>query len=270
MTATRQFRSGSGLMMVRIAVQASSVFFITAALLRQGALATTIGRRLIAAQPEVALMGLTLSVVALWIALTLCLGRIYCSTLCPLGALMDLVGRARPNTRVFRYKKPLDRLRIGFFILFLLLSVATTIDFGPYNLYFNIVRTYITPTTILSTILATAVVILIVAVAYRRGRLLCNTLCPVGAALGYMARRAALHFDIDTDRCTQCRRCADVCKAECINLDDHVVDMTRCVVCFNCLPECPDEAISYTVSRHRLSTPLMQPTACVKTDETVS
>ncbi len=68
---------------------------------------------------------------------------------------------------------------------------------------------------------------------------ICNTLCPVGTILGCVSRNSAMRIDIDTDRCIQCRRCEHVCKAECIDMQSHVVDMSRCVVCFDCLPCAP-------------------------------
>ena len=99
------------------------------------------------------------------------------------------------------------------------------------------------------------------------GRTFCNTLCPVGTMLGYASRYALCRIDIDTDRCTNCRRCEDVCKASCINLNDHVVDGSRCVNCFNCLSVCKDDAIFYRTSRKRLSWPLMQRLSGAKVGE---
>ncbi|MDE6321204.1 MAG: 4Fe-4S binding protein, partial [Muribaculaceae bacterium] len=99
---------------------------------------------------------------------------------------------------------------------------------------------------------------IVASAALWRGRIICNTICPVGTALGTVSRYAIMHIDIDTDLCINCRRCADVCKAQCIDLDDHVVDSSRCVNCFNCLPVCPNDAIHYTTQRKQLSIPMMQ------------
>ncbi|HPN99970.1 MAG TPA: 4Fe-4S binding protein, partial [Opitutaceae bacterium] len=63
--------------------------------------------------------GLTLSVIALLavLALTLALGRVYCSAICPLGIFQDIVSRlARlvgPKKRFLRHAKPLSWLRYG-------------------------------------------------------------------------------------------------------------------------------------------------------------
>ena len=255
---------GQGILMViRIAVEAAAAFFITAALLRYGAVSTAIGSELIRCQPEVATFTLSLIVLAVWLGITLIFGRIYCSTLCPLGAMMDLVGRARSRSLVYRYARPFRRLRLVVLVAVLLMLISGWAFprewLLPFGLYASLVGHLLNPQVCVASFVAAAVVGIIAAVSFRRGRLLCNSLCPVGTVLGFLSRRAAFHFDINTDRCTQCRRCVDVCKAHCIDLDDHVVDMSRCVVCFDCLPQCSDDAITYTLCRHTLSDPLLMP-----------
>lgn len=261
MNILKQNRGQGVLMMARTLAEAASAFFITAALLNYGATSTAVGRELIRLQPEVAVAALSLSVLAIWTGITVIFGRLYCSTLCPLGALMDLGARARLDSRPYRWSKPLNALRIGVLIAALpvaVLWVAPREWILPFGLYSTIETHIIHPRIGIATLLSVAVAIGLLVAGFKRGRLVCNTLCPVGTLLGLMARRSAFHIDINTDRCTQCRRCVDACKGECINLEEHTVDMSRCVLCFNCLPPCPNEAITYTLSRHTLSDPLLQ------------
>lgn len=254
---------GQGLLMVaRITVEAAAAFFITAALLDYGVRSSAVGWWFAGLQLVPAALALSLPVLAFWLAVTLMFGRIYCSTVCPLGALIDLGARFRPIRKVYRYTKPLNIVRLCFFIIalfaLLLLTPPVRALFEPYGLYAALASNIADGKALLATCLSAGAVGVLTAMAYRRGRLFCNTLCPLAAPLGFVGRNAAFHIDINTDLCIQCRKCVDVCKAECINLDDHVADMSRCVVCFNCLPVCPNEAIAYTLSRHALSTPLMQ------------
>ncbi len=100
--------------------------------------------------------------------------------------------------------------------------------------------------------------VFIVAMGMWRGRELCNTLCPLGAGLGALSTMSLMQIDIDTDRCTHCRRCEDVCKAQCVNSEIGTVDASRCVRCFDCLAACRDDAIHLTTRRHRLSLPMLQ------------
>lgn len=251
-------------MVARITLEACTAFFITAALMHYGVRSSAIGAWFCSVQLVPAAMMLALPVLGIWLGITLVFGRIYCSTVCPLGAMIDLFGRMRPAGKVYRYAKSARVLRIAAFVVCAsLLVTAWTFPhrwLEPFGLYSTIVQSITAGSVTLATAAATLITLIIAAVAYRRGRLFCNTLCPVGTLLGFFSSRPAFHIDIDTDRCIQCRRCVDACKAQCINLNDHVADMSRCVVCFNCLPVCPNEAIAYTLSRHNLSDPLLMKT----------
>lgn len=258
------------LMAARIFVEAAAAFFITAALLHYGVNCSRIGGFFTSLQLVPAAIALSLPVLAFWLGITMIFGRIYCSTVCPLGALIDLGGRLRPKSKIFRYKRPASAIRAIVATAGIVLWIAGGLFprewLEPFGLYASIVSSITAGSVTLAAIASAAVVGVLACVAFHRGRLFCNTLCPLGTLLGYFARRSAFHIDIDTDKCIQCRKCADVCKAECIDLNDHVADMSRCVVCFNCLPVCPNEAIAYTLSRHTLSTPLMQKIKSLKTD----
>jgi len=91
-----------------------------------------------------------------------------------------------------------------------------------------------------------------------RGRLLCNTVCPVGTLLGGMSRFSLYRIDINTDKCTGCGLCTARCKAECIDPSAHTVDTSRCVMCFDCTAACPNSAITLRRGRHRLQIPMLQ------------
>ncbi len=226
-----------------------------------------------------ALAGCTSALLA-WVALTLLFGRLYCSWFCPMGAVQDIFARLPRLTRklAFRhrysYKRPLNRLRYAWLALVvaawgvgvgLLLSL-----FDPYSAFGRVASRLIAPLwgwlwgnpVAFASVAAFAVAVVtlaaIGAAAAWRGRLYCNTLCPVGSALSLLSRHSLLHFDIDTDLCVNCGACGRVCKAECIDQADHVVDSSRCVMCFNCVAACNEKAIRYTANRKKLSIPLMQ------------
>lgn len=222
-----------------------------------------------------------LSAVAFWLVVTLVFGRVYCSTVCPLGTLQDVAARLSGRRRRYRYKEPLPWfvrtamlailvLAVCFGSLAVSWSVMPFLQVSPYDSYSSMVTSLALPVAdwIAGTqsvpvearlIIAAAVnLVFVVSLAAVRGRELCNSLCPVGAALGCVNTMAIFHIDIDTDRCTHCRRCEDVCKASCIDSEAGTVDPLRCVVCFDCVAACRDDALHYTTRRHRLSIPMLQ------------
>ncbi len=236
-----------------------------------------------------AVMTFSLAVFVSWLIITLVFGRIYCSTVCPVGTVMDIAACARQkiSPRCYRYTFPTTRLKYLILILVLAclmagyFTIPSIID--PYTAYnricrdlFNPVFSFVSGTSLPSPLpwwnsvaakamtgwagasVAAITLVLVCSLAASKGRLLCNTVCPVGTTLGFISRFSIFQIEIDTDKCIQCRKCVDVCKSCCINLNDHVVDGSRCVDCFNCINVCPNDAIHYTYRRKQLSIPMMQ------------
>lgn len=216
-----------------------------------------------------------------WLALTLVFGRIYCSTVCPMGILQDVfarmprLGRRRRFRNGYRYEEPRNKFRYTWLTVVVGCSVAgialAATLFDPYSAFGRICSEILLPVwewvcgapvlvaSWLAFGIAAATLVAVAAVAWRSGRLVCNTICPVGSTLSLVSRYALMHFDIDTDVCVNCGQCGRVCKSKCINMADHVVDASRCVVCFDCVDTCHEGAIRYTYRRKRLSVPMMQP-----------
>lgn len=107
---------------------------------------------------------LALNVVALLVlvALTLIFGRIYCSVICPLGIMQDVVsrirkatiGRKRKKVGVYHYKKPHSRLRVAVLAVFAVVIVlgalnVMAISLGaiiePYSAFGRIVTAFVSP-----------------------------------------------------------------------------------------------------------------------------
>ncbi|MDE6467398.1 MAG: 4Fe-4S binding protein [Muribaculaceae bacterium] len=224
----------------------------------------------------VALLSGVALVLLFWAIVTIVYGRIYCSTVCPMGTLMDCVSAGsrllRRRGRSYVYTTPSTRTRIIFLVLAIVslfsgASLVTTI-LDPYTAYSRMVTELVMcplglaepparfALAAMTLALSTALVVLVV--AWRHGRLLCNTVCPVGTILGYGSRRSYFHIEIDPDKCINCGECERVCKAQCIKLPQKSVDTSRCVVCFDCAAACPNSAIQYKSGRFRLGMPMMQ------------
>jgi polyferredoxin len=209
-------------------------------------------------------------------------GRVFCSTLCPLGTLQDIIIRLserfrKPRKVRFRYKKPHTALRYGLLIItvfsFLcgsLLAVNLLDPFANFGrLFSDLVRpAYIgirnltvhtlelfdnysispaewkvpSPLTLILPLLFLGVLI---GLSVRKGRLYCNTLCPVGTLLGLVARFALFKIKIDEASCSVCARCSIDCKANCIRLKNKEIDFSRCVACYDCISVCPAAGIGY-------------------------
>lgn len=270
---------------VRITVSALLFALLTGGLVSYGSTLPRLASYVERIQFLPAVLVFSLSTIIIWVLVTLIFGRIYCSTVCPLGTFQDIfarlprLGRVSPRCH-YHYSRPLTLCRnvslgVAFVVMFLGVSALISI-LDPFGLYSRLCASVLKPlwgyalnlvrepgVVVASASFAgimTAVVTLsvIAGLAFRNGRTFCNSICPVGTTLGYVSRWSIFHIDIDTDKCIQCRKCEHVCKASCIDLISHVVDGSRCVDCFDCLPVCPNDAIHYTPTRHTLSDPLMR------------
>ena len=225
-----------------------------------------------------ALMAVSLGTLAVLLVLTLLVGRVYCSVVCPLGIWQDVVAwlsrRLRPKKH-YRYRPARNWLRYS---ILGITAVAWLAGFSqllvlldPYSAYGRICTSLFKPLYVWGNnllaavfskagnytfyhldvpyggILTLTVSLLTLAVvstlAWTRGRIWCNTLCPVGALLSLLARRPLFHLHIDASACNHCGRCAAHCKASCIDAKTQTIDASRCVDCFDCVTECRQGAI---------------------------
>lgn len=286
---------GKFLKISRVVAAIACILLLSLVLVGSESVLPAVGRWIAHVQIIPAALAFSLVWVLFWFMLTLIFGRVYCSTLCPIGTLMDIfsrLARRGSGSRPYRYYPPQPRLRLAaFFVVLAAVFAELTVivsladpsqvydrialniekplilaahnvisEAGEFSGWWELPPVRVAVSSFLGLLVAAVTLVLVAWVAWRKGRYICNTVCPVGSALGFISRYSVLHFDIDTDLCTHCRRCEHVCKSSCINLDDHVVDGSRCVTCFNCVAECPVGAIRYTSDRKQLSIPMMQKT----------
>jgi len=224
------------------------------------------------------------------IALTVLIGRFYCSAICPLGILQDFISRAGrffSRKKKYKYSKPYSLLRNSILAITIitivsgLLTLVNLLDpyslfgkiatgiFRPVSLWINNFFTWILesmnvhslslvdqPPVKLTIIFPVLVILLLLYMAGKYGRLYCNTICPVGTLLGWISKISVFKIHIKTSSCTKCGKCSFECKSECISIKDLTVDHSRCVTCFNCLSVCKHDAISFGFTRQPKTPPL--------------
>ncbi len=228
-----------------------------------------------------AVLALNVGVVVALVLLTLLFGRVYCSVICPLGVMQDVVswlsGRRKKKKFRFAYSPAVSWLRYGVLAVFavaLIAGIGSLVALlAPYSVYGRIAQNLLAPlwgwgNNVLAFlaeraesyafyetevwikslpvfILAAVSFVVIAVLAWRGGRTYCNTICPVGTVLGFLARYAWFRPVIDTEKCNGCTLCSRRCKASCIDAKAHRIDYSRCVACMDCIGECRQGAIRY-------------------------
>ena len=229
-----------------------------------------------------ALLSLNVVVLLVLVALTLIFGRIYCSVICPLGVFQDIVSwiSERRKGKRHRFFNSAEKKFLRYFFLALLI-IGIVVGSGPlvallapYSTYGRIVQNLFAPLygwgnnffaylaeradsyafydktvwirsglTFGITVASFAVVVVL---AWLNGRTYCNTICPVGTMLSFLARFSWFKVRMDTKKCTSCTSCSRECKAACIDIGNHTIDYARCVTCGNCIDQCKFGALSYS------------------------
>lgn len=226
-----------------------------------------------------AVLALNVVVIAVLILLTLIFGRMYCSVICPLGVMQDIIAwfgkKARKNR--YSFSKEVKWLRYPMLLLFIIALVAGVgVVFqllAPYSAFGRIATNLLQPLyiggnnmlatiaeasdsylfyhhevwmrSLVSLIIAAATFGILFLLAWRNGRTWCNTICPVGTALAVFAKFSWMKIRFDEQKCRNCSMCSKNCKAACIDYKNHTVDYTRCVVCGDCIESCKFGALKY-------------------------
>jgi ferredoxin len=112
---------------------------------------------------------------------------------------------------------------------------------GNYSLY-KVEQNSFVPLTFGLALLFLFIVILF---SWNKGRLYCNTICPIGSGLGLLSKFSLFKIKIDESSCTHCGICSSQCKSQCIDIKNMKVDDSRCVTCFNCISSCKNGSIKY-------------------------
>jgi polyferredoxin len=226
-------------------------------------------------------MALNVVVIVALLALTLIFGRIYCSVICPLGVLQDILARFHRKKNKYSYSREVRWLRYPVLVVFIIALVAGVGSFfqllAPYSSFGRIATMIFQPlwkmgNNLLAVlaeradsyafysvdtwmrslpvfIIAAVTLVLLIVLAWRGGRTYCNTICPVGTILSFFARFSWLKIHFDESKCKNCSLCSKNCKAACIDFKTHTVDYSRCVVCGNCIDSCKFGALKYTATR---------------------
>jgi len=216
--------------------------------------------------------------------LTLFSGRVYCSSICPLGTFQDVISylsrklkKKKKKREFLRYEKGKSWWRYSFLALAIIPFFGGTIFFvnllDPYSSFgkmsahlfrhlliaannsiafllekMNLYIVYpfeFKGVDIFSFSLAVTIFLVVAYLSFTKGRMYCNTVCPVGTLLGLVSKFAFIKIAIDESKCKACGICERVCKSNCIDKVNKTVEFDRCVACFNCFDVCPTDGMKF-------------------------
>ncbi|MDR0711323.1 MAG: 4Fe-4S dicluster domain-containing protein [Prevotellaceae bacterium] len=235
-----------------------------------------------------AILSFAVAMLIVLAALTLLFGRVYCSSICPMGIFQDIVAwlsKRAVSKKRYKFSKAKNILRLSMLVAAGVIFLKFPLILGfidPYSAYGRIAANVFRPVymagnnvleaiftefgnytfyktnVFIAGMFSFAVAILtMVAIGYlawRHGRTYCNTICPAGTILGFLSKFSVFKIRVEEHKCNSCGACEMKCKAACISAKQHVIDYSRCVDCFSCLDVCRKNALRYSPALTRSKT----------------
>ncbi|MBF0271063.1 MAG: 4Fe-4S binding protein [Magnetococcales bacterium] len=204
---------------------------------------------------------------------TLFLGRFFCSWICPLGIVNQVLShifhrrRAVESWEENRYR-PVYRVKYYLLVVLLVFAGLGSLQTGLLDPIALIYRSFTLsllpavdraggggwfalPAVFHGGVLIGGVLLAILLANRLITRFWCRALCPLGALLGWCAQWSLWRIRRDVDRCNQCKQCLRACQGAAD--PDGALRHTECHLCMNCIEACGTQALHYGLAGSRSS-----------------
>lgn len=171
-----------------------------------------------------------LLIVVFTLVTTFIWGRVFCSSVCPFGALQDIISYLTPK----KWQRPVPAwihdkaIYLKYLILALLVGMAVFYSQVSLFQYFEPFGTLFFYS---SSIVLWSILILILLASIPVKRFYCRYVCPLGAALGVLSLVSVSRIK-RVEQCTVCKVCEHSCPTGAIRQEK--VDFKECVRCDIC------------------------------------
>lgn len=195
------------------------------------------------------------SMLAIWLGVSVALGRGFCSWGCFYGGLEDGFSRLPKKPLLKKIDPKWRYLSYAVLLGVVLTSMATLTPtycnwlcpFKTVTEFAKISSVLILIQTIIFITLFVGLVIILPLLTKKRTQ--CSFLCPFGALQSFTNKIDAFAIRIAPDKCTKCKLCISVCPT--FSLDEESVAKGKanlsCTKCGKCIGRCPQQAITLQV-----------------------
>jgi len=183
-----------------------------------------------------------------FLGVSLLLRRSFCSWICPVGLLSDVLARfgqrlfgrtLRPPAIIDRILRGARYLLLGFFLYAIFSMSAAALQTFIHSPYHRVADVKMLLFFERLDLVGAIVLLLLAAVSIFVHGAWCRYLCPYGALAGLLARFSPLAIRRRPERCIDCGRCDQACPARLPVSRAQRTASVECTGCLDCLATCP-------------------------------
>ena len=189
---------------------------------------------------------LTIAFSFLILVLTIFCGRLFCSFVCPLGTMQEIIYALFGKKKRNRKQIPLYQERRFAPVKYLVLIITILLSLvGGNYIFIRLCPVYalsLLPDIAFSGLIVT---LLIIIAGIFLERFWCRFLCPYAALMNLFMRLGQLvHFPRckihrNLERCNDCEICSLSCPMNINITEEEYVQNLNCILCFKCAEKCP-------------------------------
>ncbi len=185
------------------------------------------------------------------VLLTLLLGKVFCSWICPAGPLLELTGKLR---RLLRFAElppaEVNFSRMNKYVLLAMGLVIAAVGGLPLFaiIYPPAAMSRLLHAWVFGASLTGGLVVLGLIGLFElivSPRWWCRSMCPGGAVYGLIGWPRLLRVKLRADRCSKCRSCSAACEPGLDPVTES--DLIECDNCGECVRVCPEQALHFSV-----------------------
>lgn len=192
------------------------------------------------------------------LVLTILFGRVFCSHLCPLGALQEWLrglGRKLGLKKDLELPRQIDKYArylkyvILFVIVFFSFQVGDLVfrSYDPFNALMHLGQEFE------EKILGYSILLILLAVSLFSKNWWCRYFCPLGAALGVVRKISPFRIQRNAATCVGCGKCDLVCPAGLEIANAKEINSADCISCLGCVKNCPKSSLKATTFGKEIS-----------------